>query len=87
MAWNFADIYEAIADVSDDSHPACIHAGPGGTPGITISWPELMLRSNRLARFLAAQGLRPDSNEREMHAAAEYTGARNRVGRWKESSP
>ena len=59
MAWNFADIYEAIADISDDSHPACIHAGRGGTPGITVSWPELMRRSNRLVRYLSAQGLRP----------------------------
>lgn len=61
MAWNFADVIEAIAEVSNDEHPACIHAGPGGSAGITISWPELMRRSNRLARYLAAQGLRPDS--------------------------
>ena len=61
MAWNFADIFDAIAEVSNEEHPACIHAGPGGSSGITISWPELMRRSNRLARYLAAQGLRPDS--------------------------
>ena len=52
MAWNYGDIYEAVSDVSTEEDPALIHAGPGGTEGIVISWPEFDTRTNRLAGYL-----------------------------------
>ena len=61
MAWNYGDIYEAVSDVSTEEDPALIHAGPGGTEGIVISWPEFDTRTNRLAGYLQKAGLRPDS--------------------------
>lgn len=61
MAWNYGDIFEAVAGVSTDEHPALIHAGPQGTEGLSISWPELMARSNRLTRYLMSRGLEPDA--------------------------
>jgi len=50
MAWSFGDIFDATREVSNDEHPALIYAGPGGSEGLTISWPEFTARSNRLAR-------------------------------------
>lgn len=61
MAWNFGDIYEAVGNVSNRDHPALIHSGPHGSEGVTITWPEFMAHTNRLARFLSDSGLKPDS--------------------------
>lgn len=56
MAWNFADIYEAVAEHLPADKPALIHAGPGGGEGRVISWGEFMARTNRLARHFLAAG-------------------------------
>lgn len=57
MAWNYGDVYEAVADKTPPGTPALIHAGPGGTEGRTIMWDEYMVRTNRLARAFLDAGL------------------------------
>ena len=61
MGWNFGDIYDAIGAKLGDKQIALIHAGPGGGQGMSITWSAFTARTNRLARFLAAQGLEPDA--------------------------
>ncbi|MGK2873093.1 MAG: acyl-CoA synthetase [Alphaproteobacteria bacterium] len=57
MAWNYADIFEAIADKTPPETPALIHAGPGGSEGRVIGWGDFMTRTNRLARHFLAAGV------------------------------
>ena len=56
MAWNYADVFEAIADRTPPETPALIHAGPGGSAGRVIGWGDFMTRTNRLARHFLAAG-------------------------------
>lgn len=53
MAWNLADIFDAVAAVVPPDRPAIIQHGR------TTTWSELDRRSNRFARSLIARGLRP----------------------------
>ncbi|HKI75449.1 MAG TPA: acyl-CoA synthetase [Pseudomonadales bacterium] len=51
MTWNYADIYEAVADVLPDDAPALIHKDT------VTTWKELEYRANNLARSLLDAGL------------------------------
>lgn len=51
--WNYGDILDAVIPVIPPDHPALIHGSR------TITWSQLDVRSNRLARSLAASGLEP----------------------------
>ena len=51
MAWNYGDIYEAVADVLPDDAPALVHEGK------VTTWGELETRANNLAKALLDAGL------------------------------
>jgi acyl-CoA synthetase (AMP-forming)/AMP-acid ligase II len=51
MAWNYGDIYEAIADALPDDAPALIHRNN------VVTWKEFDRRANNLAAALLDSGL------------------------------
>lgn len=51
--WNFGDILDAVIPVIPPDHAALVHGDR------TITWSELDVRSNRLARSMSASGLEP----------------------------
>ncbi len=50
MRWNFGDIIDTIAPLMPEGHPALIHGDR------ILSWQDVDVRSNRLARNMLAKG-------------------------------
>ena len=73
MAWNYADVYEAVADKTPPGTPALIHAGPGGTEGRVVDWAEYMERTNRLARAFLGAGLEATMESMSLANACNLT--------------
>jgi fatty-acyl-CoA synthase len=51
--WNLGNIFDALGDVIEPSHPALVHDGR------VTTWGEMTERTNRLARALIERGAQP----------------------------
>ena len=54
MSWNFGDLFEVAGNAIPGTNPALVHGER------TVTWADLVRRSNNLAAQLMARGARPD---------------------------